>query len=150
MSNYFEWMGAGFLEGKGHGVAMHESVSLIKGCYFGFDEASFYLRVDIDRAFIPDIADLCFEITIVGKETFQTLYRVKGKKLESPLPAKIVFSDILEMQVPLKALGVKADDKISLGVSIKTKEMQVGRIPSRGYLTIKVPSENFEMEMWYV
>ena len=150
MSNYFEWMGSGFLEGKGHGVAMHESVSLIKGCYFGFDEKSLYLRVDIDRSFIQNIADLCFEITIVGTDTFESVYRVKGRTVESPLPVKIAFSEVLEVQAPLEALGVKADDKVSIGVSVKMKEMVVGRIPARGYLVIKVPSENFEMEMWYV
>jgi hypothetical protein len=150
MSNYFEWMGSGFLEGKGHGVAMHESVSLIKGCYFGFDEKSLYLRVDIDRSFIENMADLCFEITIVGADTFESVYRVKGRTVESPLPVKIAFSELLEVQASLEALGVKADDKISIGVSVKMKEMVVGRIPARGYLVIKVPSETFEMEMWYV
>jgi hypothetical protein len=29
-------------------------------------------------------------------------------------------------------------------------DMFVDRIPKRGYISIKVPSETFEMEMWYV
>jgi len=28
--------------------------------------------------------------------------------------------------------------------------MMVDRLPKRGYVSVKVPSESFEMEMWYV
>jgi len=150
VSNYFEWMGAGFLEGRGHGAAMHDSVLLMKGFYFGFDERSLYMRVDIDKSFIQNINDLSFEITIAGKSTFESAYHVKRGLIESPLPIKATFSDILEMKVDFESLGVKAGDKINIWSSLKIKEMLVDRIPVRGYLTIKVPSENFEMEMWYV
>jgi hypothetical protein len=54
------------------------------------------------------------------------------------------------MEVAFKSLGVKAGDKINVWSSLKIKEMLVDRIPVRGYLTINMPSENFEMEMWYV
>lgn len=150
VSNYFEWMGAGFLQGKGHGAAMHDSVLLMKGFYFGFDEHSLYMRVDIDKSFIQNVNDLSFEITIEGKSTFVLIYHVKGGLIESSFPIKATLSDILEMEVAFKSLGVKAGDKINIWSSLKIKEMLVDRIPVRGYLTINVPTENFEMEMWYV
>ncbi|MCK7504221.1 MAG: hypothetical protein MZV70_09100 [Desulfobacterales bacterium] len=31
VTSYFDWIGSGFVEGKGHGVAMHDAVALIKG-----------------------------------------------------------------------------------------------------------------------
>jgi alpha-amylase/alpha-mannosidase (GH57 family) len=150
VSNYFEWMGSGFMEGKGHGAAMHDSVLLMKGFYFGFDEQSLYIRIDVDKSFIQNINDLSFEITIEGKDTFESVYHVKGGIIESPLPLKAAFTEILEIGVAFESLGVCAGDKINIWSSLKIKEMPVDRIPVRGYLTIKVPSEDFEMEMWYV
>jgi len=149
-SNYFEWMGSGFMEGKGHGVAMHDSVLLMKGFYFGFDERSLYMRVDIDRSFILNINEISFEITIACNNTFEFVYHVKDGIIEGSLPLKAAFSEVLEAEVALESLGVKPGDKINIWTSLKIKEMLVDRIPVRGYLTVKVPSENFEMEMWYV
>ena len=150
VTNYFEWIGAGYLEGRGHGTAMHESVSLIKGCYYGFDEDNLYLRLDIDKTFINNIEDLSFEINIMAKADFKILYRIKGNSIESELPIRGSFSDVLELEVPFGALGLARKEKINLWLSLKIKDMFVDRVPKRGYLTISVPSETFEAEMWYV
>jgi alpha-amylase/alpha-mannosidase (GH57 family) len=150
VTNYFEWIGAGYLEGRGHGAAMHESVSLIKGCYYGFNEDSLYLRLDIDKTFINNIEELSFEISIMAKADFKILYRIKGKSIESELPVRGSFSDVLELEVPFSALGLARKEKINLWLSLKIKDMFVDRIPKRGYLTINIPSETFEAEMWYV
>ncbi|MCX8023352.1 MAG: glycoside hydrolase family 57 protein [Syntrophorhabdaceae bacterium] len=150
VTNYFEWMGSGFLEAKGHGVAMHETFSLIKGCYFGFNERFFYLRLDFDKFFLNSTEDIIFEITISARDTHLIAYNMKDRNVDSPFPVQISFADILEMEVPIDVLGVKAKDRIDVWVIVKTKETTIGRIPQRGFLTITVPSENFEMEMWYV
>lgn len=156
VTNYFEWIGSGLMEGKGHGVAMHDSVLLIKGLYYGFNERSLFLRVDIDRSFIRDVEDLSFEIGLnvktglTVKQTFEASYSVKGNIVRSTFPVEMVFSEVLEVATRFESLGVKAGDKIEVWVSLKIKEMMVGRIPVRGYLMIIVPSDNFEMEMWYI
>lgn len=150
VTNYFEWMGSGLFEGKGHGVAMHESATLIKGCYYGFNETSLFLRVDIDHAFIRDVADVSFEINLMTKENFKIVYSIKDKRLDTVLPASVMFADILEVEVPFNALGVEKNDTVDVWFSVKMNAMFVDRIPKRGYISIKVPSETFEMEMWYV
>ncbi|HEY3275876.1 MAG TPA: glycoside hydrolase family 57 protein [Syntrophorhabdaceae bacterium] len=150
VTNYFDWMGAGFIEGKGHGMAMHEAEAVIKGCYYGFNEKSLFLRVDVSQSFIPDLKDLSFEISLMTKEVHKLVYRVKGDAVEGSLPVRTAFSEILEMEVPFDAFGAKRGDKITIWISLKIKEMIVDRIPKRGYLSVAVPSENFEMEMWYV
>jgi hypothetical protein len=45
---------------------------------------------------------------------------------------------------------MKADKKINIWLSLKVRDMMVDRLPKRGYVSVKVPSESFEMEMWYV
>jgi alpha-amylase/alpha-mannosidase (GH57 family) len=150
VTDYFDWMGAGYIEGKGHGTAMHESVTLIKGCYFGFNERALVLRTDIDKYFIQSLKDVSFEINLLGPSVFKIVYHLRRGKVESALPVTAVFRDILEMEIPLSALKVKKGEKINLWFSLKAAEMLVDRVPNRGYLTLAVPSENFETEMWYV
>jgi hypothetical protein len=151
ISNYFDWMGAGFVEGKGRGAAMHESAALIKGFYYGFNERALYLRLDVEKAFIQDMEDISFEICLLAGETARKIvYAVKGKSVESPVPVRIAFSEVLEMEVPFEALGVQRGDKIAIWASLKSKEMVMDRVPKRGYLALCAPSENFEMEMWFV
>jgi alpha-amylase/alpha-mannosidase (GH57 family) len=150
VTTYFDWIGPGFLEGKGHGVAMHDTATLIKGCYYGFNDISFFLRIDIDHNFIENMDDLSFEINLVARSTIKIIYRVKGAMKESSIPVSLAYSDILEMECPLKSLEIKRGEKINIWVSLKVKDMMVDRVPKRGYVSVEVPSESFEMEMWYV
>ena len=150
VTSYFDWIGSGFIEGKGHGVAMHDTATLIKGCYYGFNESSFFLRADIDKNFIENMNDVSFEINLITKSSIKIIYRVKGAIQESSIPASISYSDIFEIECPLKALEMKTGEKIDIWLSLKVKDMMVDRLPKRGYVSVKVPSESFEMEMWYV
>jgi hypothetical protein len=150
ITSYFDWIGSGFVEGKGHGVAMHDAVALIKGCYFGFNENSLFLRTDINRQFIENMDDVSFEINLIAQSPLKIVYRVKGAVKETSLPVVLAYSEILEMECPLNALGMKTGEKINIWFSLKIKDMLVDRLPKRGYISVKVPSESFEMEMWYV
>ena len=150
VTNYFDWMGAGFVEGKGRGAAMHESAALIKGLYYGFNECSLFLRMDLGKAFIADMEEVSFEISLLLKETHKIVYRIRGEVLESTLPVKAVFSDVLEVEVEFDDLHAKKGDKITLWTSLKINDMVADRVPKRGYLALRMPSEDFEMENWYV
>lgn len=150
VTSYFDWIGSGFIEGKGHGVAMHDSVALIKGCYYGFNENSLFLRIDIDKGFIENMDDVSFEVNLNGQSSVKIVYHVKGGVKEASLPVVLAYSDILEMECPLNALGMKTGEEINVWVSLKIKDMIVDRLPKRGYISVSIPSESFEMEMWYV
>jgi alpha-amylase/alpha-mannosidase (GH57 family) len=162
MTNYFEWMGAGFIEGRGHGVAMHESASMIKGCHYGFNERSLFLKVDIDRTFVQNPEDVSFDVNAVGKTSLRMTYNVAGNALEvyakesggpyrqADLPVEGTYEESLEVAIPFDLLGVQRKEKVGVWVSLKLKGLEVDRIPKRGYLTVEMPAETFEMEMWYV
>ncbi len=150
VTNYFDWMGAGFIEGKGAGMAMHEGAPLIKGLYYGFNECSLFVRIDVGKAFISNLEDVSFGISLMTTQTYKIVYRVKGKAIESPMSVRMVFTDVLEVEVPFEGLGATKGDKIAIWAALKINEMVVDRTPKRGYLAICMPSENFEMEMWYV
>ncbi len=150
-TNYFEWMGSGYIENKSHGVAIHESVTLIKGLYYGFDERYLYIRADLDKNYLNSEGDITFDIQITTSvKTFSISYSAKDNIVNTDIPVTIKYVDILEASLEISSLGIGAKDKIFLWLTLKIKEMRVDRIPSRGYLSITVPSKDFEMEMWYV
>jgi len=150
MTNYFEWIGSGYLEGKSHGVAVHESVSLMKGLYYGFNEKYLYLRIDIDKRYINGAMGFSFEIHIENSQSFDICYSVRDNAVDASIPIEIAFVDIMEAQIPFESINAKPGDKIDVWATLKIKDMKVDRIPSRGYLSIITPSKDFEMEMWYV
>lgn len=154
VTSYFEWMGSGYIPGKGHGVAMHDARSLLTGCYYGFNKESLYVRIDFDRSFIEEpveeTEDISFEIVLLTKRTFTVRYIVNKGTVETDLPVEAGYLDILEIKVPFEGLGVKPGDRIGLWASLRQKGMTIDKIPYRGYIELQVPSEQFEMEMWYV
>lgn len=150
VTNYFEWFGSGLIEGKGHGTAMHEAVSVIKDCYYGFNESNLFLRIDLDKGFMGEVDGAVFEIAIMGKDDHKITYRVHDGSVEATVPVEAAFDEILELSVPFSALGLGPKDNADVWFSLKMKEMMIDRIPRRGCLVITVPSETFEAEMWYV
>ncbi len=150
VTNYFEWFGSGYVEGKGLGMAMHQAVSIIKDCYYGFNESNLFLRIDLDKSFMGETEKAVFEITIMSNEEHQVEYDVHGRSIKGDVPAEGAFKDILEIAIPFDALGAAPLDKLEVWISLKINDMLIDRIPQRGYLVVMVPSETFESENWYV
>jgi len=150
VTNYFEWIGSGFIEGKGYGTAMHEAVFALKDCCFGFNETSLFLRVDLDKRFMNEMDGAVFEVSIIGKDDHKIEYHVRDGSIKAAVPVQAAFDEILELCIPFSDLGLGPKDEAEVWFSLKINEMIVDRIPQRGYLVITVPSETFEAEMWYV
>ncbi len=162
VTNYFEWLGAGFIEGKGHGVAMHESLSVIRGLHYGFDQERLFLRVDLDKTFISGVTGLSFEASLTGRREIKVICEAGGAGCEtlveledgsrraSEKQALAAFAETFEMGVPFAAVDGRPGEKVQVWVVVKTQGMELDRIPKKGYLSLSVPKETFEMEMWYV
>ncbi|MCK7504222.1 MAG: hypothetical protein MZV70_09105 [Desulfobacterales bacterium] len=78
--------------------------------------------------------DVSFEINLIAQSPSKVVYRVKGAVRETSLPVQLAYSDILEMECPLNALGMKTGEKINIWFSLKIKDMLVDRLPKRIHL----------------
>ncbi|MBP1748424.1 MAG: amylopullulanase [Deltaproteobacteria bacterium] len=150
VTNYFEWFGSGYVEGKGLGMAMHQAASIIKDCYYGFNESNLFLRIDLDKSFMSETENAIFEIVITGKDEHHLEYNVLERSVKGDVSAEGEYEDILETAIPFNALGASPKDKLEVWISLKINDMLIDRIPQRGYLVITMPSETFESENWYV
>ncbi len=62
----------------------------------------------------------------------------------------VAANDIIELAVPFDLLGVKPNDEIHLFVTVERAGSEVEKWPSRGYIQVKVPTDDFEAMMWQV
>lgn len=150
VTNYFEWIGSGYIEGKGYGTAMHQAMTIIKDCYYGFDDANLFIRIDLDKGFMSEAQNAVFEVAIISGDEHAIEYNVRERSVKGDIPAEASFEDILEVTIPFSALGAFPKDRLEIWVSLKINDMLIDRMPQRGYLIITVPSATFEAENWMV
>jgi hypothetical protein len=166
VTNYFEWLPAGFYDVSQGGGAMHRGASIITHIYYGFDLRNMFIRLDPSGSLKDEkAADLAFfvnflnpkgmdvEIRIVPQEhrVSADLFRGEnGKRRQVAVINNIAANDIIELAIPFDLLGVKANDEVQLFVTVERSGSEIEKWPYRGYIQFKVPTDDFEAMMWQV
>jgi hypothetical protein len=61
----------------------------------------------------------------------------------------VAVQDILEIAIPFGDIGAKEKDELNLFISASKDGEEIERCPWRGYISITVPTPDFEAIMWY-
>ncbi|HDS16880.1 MAG TPA: hypothetical protein ENN66_09825 [Proteobacteria bacterium] len=171
-SSYYEWRAAAFYDAAQQGGAMHRSEYLAKGLYYGFNQSSFFLRVDIDRKSLTSEGyNVSLKLVNSRQETaeFNSCYLQDAGRLilvcegrkkqpqqrveenETELEGvEFAVNSVFEIRIPFVLLGVKIGEDLNFSVTLKHQGQDVQRIPSGGYLHLTAPDPDFEERMWYV
>jgi alpha-amylase/alpha-mannosidase (GH57 family) len=166
VTNYFEWLSAGFFDVARGGGAMHRGASVISHIYYGFDLRNLFLRIDPSQSLQDDnVQDLGFfvnflspkgmdvEIRITPKErrASAALFRGEnGERKEAAAINNVAANEIIELAVPFELLGVKPNDEIHCFITVERNHSEIEKWPYRGFIQVKVPTEDFEAMMWQV
>jgi alpha-amylase/alpha-mannosidase (GH57 family) len=166
VTNYFEWLPAGFYDVSQGGGAMHRGASIITHIYYGFDLKNMFIRLDPsgglkdekvgDLAFFINFLDpkgLDVEIRIVPQERRVSAALFKGENGNRTQTAPIhtvAANDIVELAIPFELIGVKANEEVQIFVTVERAGSEVEKWPYRGYIQFKVPTDDFEAMMWQV
>jgi alpha-amylase/alpha-mannosidase (GH57 family) len=166
VTNYFEWLSAGFYDVSQGGGAMHRGASVITHIYYGFDLKNMFIRLDPSGNLREEkVADLAFfiifldpkgldvEIRVVPRErrVIATLSRGdNGARRQIAVINAVAANEIIELAVPFDMLGVQPNDEIHLFVTVEHAGSEVEKWPSRGYIQFRVPTSDFEATMWQV
>jgi alpha-amylase/alpha-mannosidase (GH57 family) len=166
VTNYFEWLPAGFYDVSQGGGAMHRGDSIITHIYYGFDLANMFIRLDPSGGLKDEkVADLAFfinflnpkgmdvEIRITPRERRVTAALYKGEngnRLQAAAINTVAANDIIELAVPFELLGVKANEEVQIFVTVERSGSEVEKWPFRGFIQFKVPTDDFEAMMWQV
>lgn len=158
VTDYFEWLGAAVIYLERTGGAMHKVSHILSRIHCGFNMNSLFLRMDLDPDVeCEEIPELTFSAIIRSPEELRIdfnpasdLKPVMAKKGDTELEEAInaAFEDIVEFEIPFKLLEADCGDEIEYYVSVSRNGGEVERWPSVGYLTVKVPGEDFESEVW--
>ena len=168
ITNYFEWMAAGRIQYNYFGTAMHREAAdggLVEGISYGFSPEELFLRLDYIHTRAPFEKEWSFTLTFIHPAKVKIKGIVKGKKsgavvFEKPSdreewvetgPVERIASDtVVEVALPLKALGVRPADEMRLYITIDAGVLGVERWPMKGSLRIEAPGADFEQEQWMV
>lgn len=167
VSNYFEWLSAGRLERIGYGVAMHREAKagIVDSISYGFSLKSLFLRFD----YLSEIAPykqrwsmvinflypktVRIEISIEGAMAEAKMFEkdsATGKFVEKQKIESIAAKDVVEVEIQFKKLAAKKEDELRFFITVEGGERGLERWPSKGYVAVEVPSEDFESYNWWV
>ena len=166
VTNYFEWLPAGFYDVSQSGGAMHRGASIITHIYYGFDLANMFIRIDTSSSLKDEkVAELAFFINFLNPKGLDIDIRIvpqehrvsaelfqgdSGNRSHRAVINTIAANDIVELAVPFELLGVKANDEIQFFMTVERSGSEVEKWPYRGYIQFKVPTDDFEAMMWQV
>ncbi|HIJ59256.1 MAG TPA: glycoside hydrolase [Nitrospirae bacterium] len=162
VTSYYEWLSAGYLDHKQSGGSMHRSEGFITGIYYGFNEKSFFIRLDPINPFSTIKDHIKIDVKIIKPPEYKLTVEIENNSVKTSLtflkdekfiPVKTTFlasaKDIFELQIPFDQIGVNMNDEIQFSIHIMKNGDEIERCPWRGYITFTCPSPDYEKMMWY-
>lgn len=165
-TNYFEWINAGLLDAAKCGGTMHQSETIIKCVYFGFDLETLYFRFDLallsDNAYYQKMV-LSIVFIEKGIKVSLPLFRDAGKSeytvfekkeddswSESKKEKAACFNKIIELAVKFKGIKAKQGDLLKIFAIVEKEGLIVERCPEHNPIQIILPDADYEYRFWTV
>ena len=154
--SYFDWIGAGSYTAGSEQGAMYRSERFLEKMYFGFDDNTFYLRLDLlkwdhiavsVKFFQPEGFLLKTGVINRGGQQAYTITTPAGKALKRETFAA---ADIIEWSVAVADLGLVAKAAVSFQVSVLQDGIERESYPESGPIQLTVPSAEFAIRNWVV
>jgi alpha-amylase/alpha-mannosidase (GH57 family) len=159
VTDYFEWISAGYGIAGG-GDSMHRTDRLLEKVFFGFDLKYFYLRIDLVPGKISDFpAEGSVQVQFVSPVKCNLDLRFSQDhgwslaQVSWPASNKApVFAAnrILELGLPLEALGVQKPEDVTFFVLVLENNRELERFPSSGFLTVPTDPWGLDQQEWIV
>jgi alpha-amylase/alpha-mannosidase (GH57 family) len=167
ITNYYEWLSAGFFDISRARGAMHQIETLLKDIYYGFSMNDLFIRLGVNLQMINDeFRNFSFSIITTAPhdkkiellfDPQQNKYLLKifkmGDRQEWEYVKDITsfgINRIIEIGVPFSGLEVSAGQNIEFFVVVYKDGQELERWPRGGGIMITVPTETYEQEQWYV
>jgi len=165
VTNYFEWLAAGYYEVGHTGGSMHQVETLIRSFYYGFDLEKLYIRIDTKYKLSakenenvsfeidfksPSFTKAFFELKSGGNvENFGLITLIKEQKNEKL--TEISAKNIIELAIPLNKLIIeKTQERIEFCIRIYRNGLIIESWPLGGTVTLPASAEDFKLKSWSV
>ncbi|NTV52841.1 MAG: glycoside hydrolase [Candidatus Firestonebacteria bacterium] len=165
VTDYFEWLPAGYIDLSGGGGAMHQAESIFQAVYFGFDLKTFYLRIDFSTSWLETHQHETHELNVRILQPQPRLIRVRAL-LPQPVVdfyepdtqerwtlvrqhgLKGALDSILELAIPFADLQAQPGEKMEFWAFVKKGDRELERCPQQGPVMVEVPGEAFAAMQW--
>jgi hypothetical protein len=151
VTSYFEWLGAGTYRVDQRSGAMHGYRYLIRTLHYGSDGSNLYLRVDFEeealdgsdgmsaRVRVEPEGDACpassVTISLGGRAATVADARFAAMEQVDPV-AEVALDNVLELRVPLAALGVLPGHSLRFQLSIWRDGLPMDALPLLGMIDV--------------
>jgi alpha-amylase/alpha-mannosidase (GH57 family) len=162
VTSYYEWYQGAYMDVRKSGGSMHKAESILSNLYYGFNKDNLFLRIDPVIPFHDFPDDTKFSILILKPLPFKILVPIKPPSPNAELFKKkddlwikirditdFAIQDIFEIKIPFQELKAKEKDEMNIFVCIVKNGDEIERCPWIGYITLTVPTPEFEAMMWY-
>ena len=167
VTDYFEWVGAGCVEGTSVAGAMHQVAERAQGIgvvEFGFDDSHLFVRVDGSSSVREMLANGCVvllrflkpaglrvSLANVRGQLETTVSRMSGNQAWVPVQEsgiRTAVGEVAELAVPFATLGARTGDRVALFVLVTSGGVEIDRQPRHQAIEIEVPDPRFAMRTW--
>ncbi|MCL4475657.1 MAG: glycoside hydrolase family 57 protein [Nitrospirae bacterium] len=161
MTSYFEWYQGAHIEVGKSGGSMHMTEGLISRIYYGFNQDTLFIRVDPKESFdvFPEGSVLSVEISrpfpfrvdipLSKGATAKLFGRSDGEWSDIREITDVALDEILECAIPFRDIKAKERDELNIFIMVRREDEQFERCPWRGYITVTLPTPDFEAMMWH-
>jgi alpha-amylase/alpha-mannosidase (GH57 family) len=161
VTSYYEWYQGAQMDIKKSGGSMHKAETILSSLYYGFNKDNLFLRLDPTIPFSELSENTKFSIDIMKPSHIKIVVSIKpslsaellkksdGKWIKIKDVRDAAVRDIFEIGLPFSDLNAKEKDEINFFISIMKEGEEIERHPWRGYISLTVPTPDFEAMMWY-
>ena len=139
---------------------MHRAERYLERVYFGYDQRQFYVRFDLAKGQRKShtsggsiqlwfVAPADLRLSCALDEAGKWQCRVLRSPIQDLQPG-FAGARILEIGIPLDALGIRQSDEVRFFVSVLEKENELERFPSSGFLVVPVDPWGLDQRDWVV
>ncbi|MDD4179634.1 MAG: glycoside hydrolase family 57 protein [Candidatus Margulisbacteria bacterium] len=162
ITNYYEWLAAGFFDISKARGAMHQIETLLREIHYGFSLSDLYVRLDLNLSLKSEEAR-AFSFAVVTNMPASTKAEISYlpearhyvcgfSKADEHLKQLESFGvgRIIELGIPFSYLDAQPGQRVEFYIVVNKDGQEVERWPRNGGITVTVPTETYEEEQWYV
>jgi alpha-amylase/alpha-mannosidase (GH57 family) len=140
ITSYFEWLGAGLFHVDNRSGAMHGQRFVIRELRYGSNGSSLFLRLDFEEKAMATLSGAVVKLNVApasdaARVTSADLYIAAGVH-EAMASVEYAFSRVLEVKVPLAAIGAGLQQRVRFQLSLWQNGLPLDALPQQGWLEV--------------
>ncbi len=162
ISDYFEWLAAGLYDLTRQGSAMHSSDRMLQSFYYGYNNRSFFVRIDgvqdLSRLLKDDdvlnlhlVCDRDYRLPLqIRNDVGPLLVKENGEWIPTGSYCLWKIARTCEISIPLSSIKLSGGSKLFVSMTLVRDNEEIGRWPSDASLMLFYAGQEIELDNWLI